>query len=268
MRDFFFDNCTTSCDPIGKPNGYEIFNDSGTPTALTPPTVVAGDLLVGGSKIRFADILSAAIFCPADAVAQVDTITPPGSPSTDVTTYGVTISYNGTCAEPIQPEFYNLKLGGTQTPTSIVTAFKNAINAISGVVVASGSTTLILTAIVPGQQFITTVTSDLTLVNTTPNTVSTGSPADLEALGVPASDIDQAGEYQTVLITYREFSAQGADLQLLGCKIISLAVFVEADGAAQTAILSNANTLCAILKGTYSVAGAYNAKLAGVCPCS
>lgn len=105
----------------------------------------------------------------APGTAQVNTITP--TPA-DVAAYVVVL--NGV--------IFSFVSDGDATPTEIVTGLKNAINAGTEPVTATGTTTLVLTADVPGVSFTVSVSSNLANVLTTPNSVVSNVADELDAL--------------------------------------------------------------------------------------
>ena len=198
---------------------YTILGNSGTVQAVHADVTLANQLVTIGAGtsdvtlqklLRFLNISSVsavATWAPVTQVLQIDTITFTAVVGTVYTinlrqlnlalgTYydtGVTLTYTGVAGD---------------TATTIGDKFRSMINALTAAgalqIAATGTTTLIMTAITRYPIFKTTILSgaaSIALVLTLAGVRSVGFQADLLLAGVSAADAT-AASYQTIVINY------------------------------------------------------------------
>lgn len=274
-------NCVNVCTPFDPPDNIVIFTEGADYTAVT--LSLAQINLSDGTvdvKIPFQWILpggnGAILACVQDAVAQVDTITPTGFPNDsccgECVDYGITLKWKDECGRWIAKN-YSVNLCGTQTATTVGNALRDVINADANAPVdASGTTTIILTAKVAGEQFITTITDNvMSLVHTTANTVAIGTAewmAELaEKYGINTDRIDPSAEYELFVInslTLVETSSE-ATTKLKQFKTVITWVLVEYDSSDITTDVLT--PLCAALNGSATAANYWD-RINATCPCA
>lgn len=283
--------CTNLCFELPKPACYQIFNDDDTDNYSL--TFDEGVITAGGLQIPWVNLgrgfRQPSLFCPSDAVAQIDTLTPIvidcgcGDDVDGTITYGVTINGLNDCGVNFQ-KTYPAYVCCDGTETTIVTALKTVINADPDRLVnATGTTTLILTARTAGLPFLATVRStQFTTVISTPNTIEFGSAQDLiDKWGISASELDSGGTYEVMVVKYWDSTVDTANphgagvqayaggatsyLESVIWKTCYLIVQTDA-GTAEGFVLSNSGKLCSIFAGT-ATAAKYFAVSTGQCPC-
>lgn len=238
---------------------------------LNTVTALGADLVVGshattlgGSRpIPNTSIISVEQVAPVVEVKEVYTITPTAANSTD---YTLTINGYNTATGLRMSVPITVTSDATATATEICDLFRTAIGTVSNLnVVASGTTTLVLTAtgILSTGQFpqlacftVTTADTNLAVVNTTDGVPSVGLAAQLvweypanptnpnSDSGYPAmSNLTSGYYYQQVKINYAPAAGSGSAAWSGEINLNQVVALVKV-GTSATATTSNFATLC------------------------
>ncbi len=274
-------NCVSLCTPPDAPDNIVIFTEDADYTAVTLSLAqinLADDTV--SVKIPFQWIIpggnGAILACVQAAVAQVDTITPTGFPNDsccgECVDYGITIKYKDDCGVWVAKN-YPVTLCGTQTATTVGNALRAIINADAGSPVdASGTTTLILTSKVAGDQFITSITDNvMSLVHTTPNAVAIGTPAwmaeKMDQFGINSSRYDGAASYELFIISSLILVETSSEATTKLKQFKEVTTWVLAQYGSSDITTDVLTPLCAALNGTATAAN-YLDRIDATCPCA
>lgn len=202
-----------SFTPVSAPDFVAVFN------ATTPvPTLVKGVLSIDKiPDIQYVDILSQVKTTAVSPVAQVDTVTVPASPTVG-DTMRVTLQKNE-LSNINTRKSYRVIIETGDTQATVKQKFIDVITADTGKFVAAtagGAGEVVITSSTAGEEFLSTVSTNLTLANTTANTRSVGQNADLTADGVDAADNETGDTYQKHDIVFRLATTSEATIQANG----------------------------------------------------
>lgn len=274
-------DCVSICTPLDPPDNIVIFTEGASYTAvtLTLAQINLTDDTVA-VKIPFQWIIpggnGAILACVQSAVKQVDTITPTGFPNTDccgdTVEYGITLKWKDDCGLWVAKN-YSVELSGTQTATTVGNALRSAINNDDNApVVASGTTTVTLTAKTAGEQFITTITDNvMSLAHTTANVVAVGTAAwmaeNMDMFGVNPDRYDPAATYELFIITSLILVETSSEATTKLKQFKEVRTWVLAEYGSSEIVTNVLTPLCAILNGT-STAANYLDRINATCPCA
>lgn len=228
-----------SFTPVGAPDYVSVFN------ATTPvPTLVKGVLTIDGlPDITYSDIVTQNKSASVTPVAQVDTATVPASPTVGGT-FRITIQRNELSNINTRKSYRVIAETG-DTQATVRDKLIGVINGDAGALVTAssgGGGAVVLTSDDSGEEYVTVVSTNMTLANTTANTASVGQNADLTDDGVADSENETGDSYQVHNIVFRLQTQSEATIAANGVAVEELhtaRVYVNEDNAGVVAAIGD-----------------------------
>lgn len=226
-------------------------NTYSTVTALGADAVCSGGFLYlkGFEPMLIKGIKPTSVIAPVTEVLQVWTGTPTAANSTG---YQISITYTNKVTNLISTWISNIYTSdATATATEIVTNMKAQVNAMSATmpVVATGTTTLVLTA-VAGYAVFTAQdlgTGAIAFVSSPAGVSAVGKGSDLKNGAFYDSNLVDASYYAQVIINYNNRQNQGTSQT--STQLVNKSVLYVLNGSDPTSAPTTANYIT--LLGTY-----------------